>query len=243
MSMSPRSPGAVSVPPSISRSTALYVAGVLLLVTGAVVAGLMFVAIQPLHPADTLESVTTDAWAIIHYATLAMLALFVVGITGIYVSQIEKIGWLGLAGYVVLVVGLLLTAIGGVIEAFVQPLVASSNPAFVQGMLDMVHGHPTDADLGAIPLVWNVSSAGFLGGTLLFGIANFRAGILSRWASAIFAVGLFAVAPIAGLLGSPRVGAIPIGIGLAWLGYSLWSQRRRAEAPAVAAPAREAGTA
>jgi hypothetical protein len=200
----------------------------------AIAAGLMFVLIQPLHPEDVLASVTTDAWAIIHYATLAMLTLFFVGVTGIYARQVEKLGWLGLAGYVVLVTGLVLTAIGGVIEAFVQPLVASSDPAFVQGMLDMVHGHPTDADLGAIPLVWNVSSAGFLGGTLLFGIANFRAGILSRWASAVFAVGLFASAPVAGLLGNPRVAAVPIGIGLAWLGYSLWAngRKQRAQAPA-----------
>lgn len=203
-------------PIALSRSTGI----------AAIVAGLLFVVIQPLHPADVLASVTTDAWAIIHFATLAMLALFVVGITGIYARQIEQLGWLGLAGYVVLVVGLTLTAIGGVIEAFVQPIVASSDPAFVQGMLDMVHGHPIDVDLGAIPLVWNVASAAFLGGTLLFGAANFRAGILSRWASAIFAVGLFASAPVAGLLGNPRVAAVPIGIGLAWLGYSLWAEGR-----------------
>jgi hypothetical protein len=200
----------------------------------AIVAGLMFVAIQPLHPPDELASVTTDGWAYVHYATLAMLALFVVGITGIYARQVERLGWLGLAGYVVLVIGLVLTAIGGVIEAFVQPLVASSDPAFVEGMLDMIHGHPTDVDLGAIPLIWNASSVGFLGGTLLFGIANFRAGILSRWASAIFGVGLFAAAPLAALLGSPRVAAVPIGIGLAWLGYSLWADGRKRPAPTPA---------
>jgi hypothetical protein len=193
----------------------------------AVVAGLMFVVIQPLHPEDVLASVTTDAWAVIHYATLAMLTLFVVGVTGIYAHQVKKLGWLGLAGYVVLVIGLVLTAIGTAIEALVQPLVASSAPAFVEGMLAMVHGHPIETDLGAIPLLWNVASAGFLGGTLLFGFATFRAGILSRWASAVFAVGLFAMAPVAGLLGTPRVGAVPIGIGLAWLGYSLWSDGRR----------------
>jgi len=203
--------------------------------TAAVIAGLMFVAIQPLHPADTLDSVTTSTWALIHYATLVMLALFVVGITGIYASQAEKLGWLGLAGYVVLVIGLVLTAIGGVIEAFVQPQIASSDPEFVQGMLHMVHGNPITADLGAIPLVWNVSSAGFVGGTLLFGAANFRAGILSRWASAIFAVGLLSMAPLVGLIGNPRLAAVPVGIGLASLGYSLWSTRgRRATAPAPA---------
>ena len=205
----------------------------------AVLAGLMFVVIQPLHPDDVLASVTTDAWAIIHYATLAMLTLFVVGVTGIYARQIEKFGLVGLVGYIVLVIGLVLTAIGTSIEALVQPLVASSDPEFVEGMLAMVHGHPIGTDLGGIPLLWNVASAGFLGGTLLFGFANFRAGILSRWASAVFAVGLFAVAPVAGLLGSPRVGAVPIGIGLAWLGYSLWADGRKRAAEA--APTTSAG--
>jgi len=191
-----------------------------------VLAGLMFVVIQPLHPADVLASVTGDAWVLIHYATLVMLLLFVVGITGIYARQVEELGFVGLAGFIVLTVGLLLTAIGGAIEAFVQPLVASTDPAFVQGMLDMVHGHETAANLGAIPLVWNASSAAFLGGTVLFGIANFRAGVLSRWASAVFAVGLFGSAPVAALVGNPRVAALPIGIGLAWLGYSLLRERR-----------------
>lgn len=199
----------------------------------AVVAGLLFVIIQPIHPADVLASVSTDAWAIIHYATLLMLTLFLVGITGIYASQAEKLGWLGLAGFVVLSMGLLMTAAGGVIEVFVAPLLVESEPAFVHGFLGMVGGHPTDADLGAIPTLWSLSSAGFLGGTLLFGIANFRAGVLSRWASAIFAVGLLASAPVAALLDSPRVAAVPIGIGLAWMGYSLWSKGRRS----VSAPA------
>ena len=192
----------------------------------AIVAGLLFVIIQPLHPADALTSVSTDAWAIIHYATLVMLTLFIVGIAGIYASQVEKLGWLGLAGFVVLSTGLLATAAGGVIEVFVAPLLVSSEPDFVHGFLGMVGGHPTDADMGAIPVLWSISNAGFLGGTLLFGIANFRANVVSRWASAIFAVGLVASAPLAGLLGTPRVAAVPIGIGLAWMGYSLWSRRR-----------------
>ncbi len=198
----------------------------------AVLGGLLFVVIQPLHPADVLASVTTDAWAVIHYATLAMLTLFVVGITGIYLRQAERTGWIGLIGYVVLVVGLVLTGLGTAIEALVQPLIAGTDPAFVEGMLAMVHGHPIETNLGSIPLLWNVASIGFMGGTLLFGFATFRAGVLSRWAAAVFAVGLFAMAPIAGLLGTPRVGAVPIGIGLAWLGYSLWADgRSRATKP------------
>jgi hypothetical protein len=200
----------------------------------AILGGLLFMAIQPLHPSDTLESVTTSAWAVIHYLTLVMLLLFVIGITGIYVSQRERIGWLGLAGYLVLATGLTLTAIGTAIEAFVQPLVAPTDPAFVQGMLNMVEGHPIETDLGAIPVLWNVSSVCFPAGTLLFGFANLRAGVLSRWASAVFAVGLLASAPVVALLGMPRLAALPIGFGLAWLGYSLLTRR----ATVAGAPAR-----
>lgn len=208
----------------------------------AILAGLMFVVIQPLHPDDLLASVTTDAWTVIHYATLAMLTLFVIGVSGIYARQVEQFGWIGLTGYVVLVIGLVLTAFGTAIEALVQPFIATTDPAFVEGMLAMVHGHPIEADLGAIPLMWNVASIGFMAGTLLFGFANFRAGILSRWAAAVFAVGLFAMAPIATLLGTPRVGAVPIGIGLAWLGYSLWADGRRRiieSGPETSTPTRE----
>ena len=193
----------------------------------AMLAGALFVIIQIVHPPDTLEAVATDAWEIVHYLTLVMLMLFVVGITGIYARQIEKVGWLGLAGFVVLSIGLLLTAAGAVIEAFVQPLLVTSNPDFVEGFNGMVMGHPNDADLGAIPMLWSASSACFLAGTLLFGIANLRAGILSRWASGIFAFGLVIGLPAATLLGNQRLAAVPISVGLAWLGYSLWSEDRK----------------
>jgi hypothetical protein len=190
--------------------------------SSAILAGLLFIVIQPLHPPHTLESVATNAWAVIHYLSFVMVMLFIGGITGIYASQVERMGWLGLTGYLVLVVGLVLTAGGDAIEAVVQPVIVSRDPAFVQGMLNMVDGLPnTGGDLGVIPMLWNVASACFLGGTLLFGFANFRAGILSRWASAIFAVGLLLMAPVVGLLGAPRLAAVPIGVGLAWLGYSL----------------------
>ena len=205
----------------------------------AILAGLTFMAIQPLHPADTLASVTTGAWATIHFATMGMLVLFVIGITGIYTAQVEKLGWLGLAGFVVLAFGLILTAFGTAIEALVQPVIASSSPAFVQGMMDMIDGRPTDADLGAIPILWSVASAFFLAGTLLFGAANFRASVLSRWASAVFTAGLVVSLPLATLVGMPRLAALPIGFGLAWLGYSLLTRQRAPAAepmPIVAVP-------
>jgi hypothetical protein len=101
-------------------------------------------------------------------------------------------------------------------------------------MLNMVEGQPIETDLGAIPVLWNVSSVCFPAGTLLFGFANLRAGVLSRWASAVFAVGLLAAAPVVALLGMPRLAALPIGFGLAWLGYSLFTRRTAVAAASMA---------
>jgi hypothetical protein len=184
-------------------------------------------AIQVVHPSDTLVSVTTSAWAIVHYVSIAMALLFVVGIAGIFVSQVEQVGWLGLAGFVVLSLGLLLTAALQFVEATVEPVLANTNPGYVEGLLEIVGGHASTVDLGAIPTFVSVASALFLGGTLLFGIAILRAGILPRLASGLFAFGLLLVGPVAALVGAPRLAALPIGLGLAWMGYALWSQRHQ----------------
>ena len=193
----------------------------------AIVAGLLFVAIQVVHPSDTLASVTTSAWATVHYVSIVMALLFVIGIAGIFVSQVEQVGWLGLAGFVVLSLGLLVTAALQFVEATVEPTLAATNPGYVEGLLGSVGGHASSVDLGAIATFVSLASALFLGGTLLFGIATLRAGILPRPASALFAFGLLLVGPVAAAVGAPRLAAVPIGLGLAWMGYGLWSQRHQ----------------
>jgi hypothetical protein len=90
----------------------------------------------------------------------------------------------------------------------------------------MVEGTPTQVDLGVLPTLWSASGALFLGGCIVFGIATIRARVLSRAAAAVFAFGFLASAPISIGLDAPRLTAVPIGIGLAWLGYALWSQER-----------------
>lgn len=193
----------------------------------AMLAGALFVVVQIVHPPETVEAVAGDAWVLVHYLTIAMLTLFVVGVTGIYARQVEELGWLGLAGFALLGLGLLLNIGGAFIEAFVEPLLATSNPDFVGSFNGMVMGTPYDADLGAIPTMWSVSSLGFIAGSLLFGIANIRAAVLSRWAAGVFAFGLAIGLPVANLVGNVRLAAVPISIGLIWLGYSLWADGRK----------------
>jgi ABC-type multidrug transport system permease subunit len=82
-------------------------------------------------------------------------------------------------------------------------------------------------NLGALATVYQIVGLLYILGGLLFGIATFRARILSRWAA-----GLLIVAPLAAPVGAllpgelHRIAAVPMGIALAWLGYALWSERR-----------------
>ena len=61
----------------------------------AMMAGILFIVIQTIHPADILSSVTTGRWAIVHYLSIAMCLLGLLGIAGIYARQLEEAGWLG----------------------------------------------------------------------------------------------------------------------------------------------------
>jgi hypothetical protein len=203
----------------------------------AVVAGIIFAGIQPIHPPDVLSSVTTGAWAIIMPIKFAMCLLFLVGITGIYLRQVGKAGWLGLAGFLLFSLNWALLAPYGFAEAFILPLLATEAPTFVENFLGMFNGQPGEMDLGALATIYAVSGVMYMLGGLLFGIATLRAGILPRWPAGLLAVAA-ALTPLAALLPHDiqRLAAIPVGLALAWLGYALWSERREQAAEPVPGP-------
>jgi hypothetical protein len=194
----------------------------------AVVAGILFVVIQPIHPPDILSSVTTGTWAIVHYLTITMAVLGLTGITSIYARQVEEAGWLGLVGYLLLSLFPLLTIAVVFVEAFVLPLLATEAPTFVNGFLGLYGGYASEVNLGALQALPALSGLAVLLGCLLFGIATLRAGILPRWAAGVLALGGPVSALVVSLLPHEfeRIAAVPIGLGLAWLGYALWSERR-----------------
>jgi len=191
-------------------------------------AGLLFIAIQTIHPPDVLSSVTTGRWAIVHYLGVAMSLLGLLGIAGLYARQAEEAGWLGLAGYLLFSLFWALTMAFQFAEAFISPLLATEAPKFVEGLLGIAGGAPSEVNLGALPAVYTLTGfGGYMLGGLLFGIATLRAGILPRWAGGLLAIA--AVSVLAGaLLPHPlnRILAVPMGLALVWLGYALWSERR-----------------
>jgi hypothetical protein len=205
----------------------------------AMVAGTIFAGIQPIHPPDFLSSVTTSAWAIIMPFKTVMCLLFLLGITGLYARQVEETGWLGLASYLMLSLSWALQTAYIFTETFILPVLATSAPEFVESFLGIFNGFPGEMNIGALPTVYGLVGLLYMLGGLLFGIATFRASILSRWAAALLAVAAV-VTPAAALLPHEiqRFAAVPFGLAIAWLGYAVFSERREKTPELV--PARSA---
>ena len=207
----------------------------------AVVAGIIFAVIQPIHPPDVVSSVTTRAWAIITPLKTAMCLLFLLGIAGIYARQAHKAGWMGLTGFVLLSLWFVLVTGFTFFEAFILPLLATDSPKFAESFLGIFTGSVGETSVGALGTLWSLLGMVYILGGLLFGIATFRAGILSRWAAGLLGGGAV-ISPAFALL--PRsfapLAAVPVGLGLAWLGFALWSERRVQASPPVTAMERAA---
>lgn len=194
----------------------------------AMVAGIIFAGIQPIHPLDELASVTTTRWVIIQSLKTAMCIFGLLGLTGLYARQANQAGRLGLTGYLLFSLFFAHTLPFAFTEAFILPLLATEAPTFVEGFLGIFNGHPVQTNLGALPLLYTLAgSVGYVLGGLLFGIATLRAGILPHRAAGLLAVGSLAPFVLA-MLPHPldRTFAVPTGLALVWLGYALWSERQ-----------------
>lgn len=194
----------------------------------AIAGGIIFAGIQPIHPPDELASVTTGLWAVIIGLKFAMCLFFLVGFAGIYARQAERAGWLGFVGFALLTVSWFLQTGFVFVELFVLPIVANALPGFVDSALGIANGHPGAMNIGALVPTYAVVGVCYLLGGLLFGIATVRAAVLPRWPAILLAAAAV-ITPAAALLphAQQRYSAIPMGLAMIWLGYSLLLERRR----------------
>jgi len=198
----------------------------------AMVAGIIFAGIQPIHPPDVLASVNTSTFIIITSFKTVMCLFGLFGIAGLYARQVEETGWMGLAGYLLLTIFYAVQMCYAFAEPLILPLLTTVAPTFVESVMGMSSGAGGPMNLGAFAVVYQIVSLLYLLGLLLFGIALFRARILPRWAAGLLAFsGPLAIIMVTLLPHQlERLAAMPMGFALAWLGYALWSERR---APAL----------
>ena len=189
----------------------------------AVVAGVLFVVGQIIHPAHDPTSVATSSWATAHYLYLGMGIFGLLGISGIYARQVKESGLLGLVGFLTLYVGLALFAGLALFEASIMPLLTTEAPQFISEFFAV------GSNLGALVTITLLAGLLLSVGPLLFGIAIIRAGILPRWAAVVLIIGAVLVVLVV-LLPEvevvAKISGAATGLGLAWLGYALWSERR-----------------
>ena len=189
----------------------------------AMVAGIIFTAIQPTHP-----SINTSEFIIITSFKTSISIFGLLGITGLYARQVEETGWKGLAGYLLLTIYYAVQMCISFIEPTVLPLLTAVAPTFVESVLQLSSGAGSPTNLGSLTTIYSLASILYVLGSLLFGVATFRARILPRGAAALLAVS----GPLAGTMFAllpyqlVQVTSIPIGAAMVWLGYALFSERR-----------------
>lgn len=206
----------------MNASTLMRLAGV-----SAMLTGLCIIVMGMFHPMNVPEAVATSTWVNVHIVATAMGIFGLFGMAGLYARQSEETGWLGLTGFVLFSLWFGLIMPFCFVEAFILPSLINESPAFVAGFLGMFSSLPSEVDLGLLPTLWNISGPLFIFGPLLFGIATFRARILSRWGGGLLALGAFMI-PVGGMVPveyQPEVALIPIGLAMTWLGISLFSER------------------
>jgi hypothetical protein len=214
----------------ISAAALMRLAGL-----SAVLAGLSIIIMGLFHPENDPAYVTTPTWIIVHIFATSLGFFGVLGLAGLYARQAEKVGWLGLVGFLLFSGWMALQMPFSFLEAAVLPHLASEYPQFVAGFLGMFNGTPSPVNLGILPTLWNISTPMLILGVLLFAIATYRARVLPRWAAGLLALGCVMI-PVGAIVPhdlQAKIILIPIGLGVAWMGYALLAERRAKFAEAV----------
>lgn len=224
---------------TITPTTLTRYAGV-----SAATAGLVFIGVQIGHPHLDAETITTSEMTIRGSGKVLMAALALVGITGMYLRQVRETGVLGLLGYLVFGAGYLMILGTSYVSAYVLPAVAETDPGYVDHVIAAATGRGETGDIGLLTNVLQVQGFAYLAGGLLFGIALFRARVLTRWAAVLLALSGPAAAALAVMPDAfYRLLAFPNAIAMIALGYSLWRSTRTGTTPSDSATPAELTTA
>jgi MFS family permease len=190
-----------------------------------ILAGLLLALSTLIHPSkETPEIILQQGVRLVaaHWLFTFFCGFLLLGLPSLYAAQSERAGRLGLVSFLMVFFGTLFFAVSNN-YGFIAPVLAAQAPA----MLDAINAYPPVIAVNALLAV------GFFLGFIFFGIATLRARVLPRQAGILMIIGspLNMVGAVLGLMVSEALwivailGALALGLGLAWAGYSLWSHK------------------
>jgi uncharacterized membrane protein len=202
----------------------------------AILGGILFPVAAIIHPnGEDLAAVNMPSWVPAHILGFVSVTLMHLSLIGLYARQVEQVGWLGLVGFVLAFMGSAFAIVIQYVTSTVIPLIAAQAPA----LFDQAMTPPSFAP----PLF----VLGFILGHVLFGFATIRARVLPRGSGVLVVVGILLFflgevsflgqglsapalqqffALIRKLHGIVLLGDIAFGLGLAWMGYTIWKEKR-----------------
>jgi hypothetical protein len=189
-------------------------------------AGLIFIGVQINHPYLDATSITTSDVMTRNSLKMLMAALALAGITGMYLRQVTKVGVLGLLGYVLFSAGYLSMLGTEFVAALVLPSIAHSANVYVNGVIAVANNRPATGDIGPMQTAILFTGITYVAGGFIFAVAMFRANVLARWAAALLGLGTLATIAVGLVPQYERLFALPTGVALVALGYSLWRDQR-----------------
>ena len=204
----------------MSSSTVIRLSGLAALVGFVDVA--VIDAVYPFTFPDTVAlsiATVSDTWFVLHLLYIIALLIGLVGLLGLYARQAEKTGVLGLIGVLMIFFGFGLLFAWEWMETLIWPVLAQTAPR----LLDHPDQNLNQALTASQTIHWLLISVGLI----LFGVATLRASVLPRGAAVLVLAGMV-VALVVNVVGVevPLVAAVsgPLPtLGLAWMGYAVWS--------------------
>jgi hypothetical protein len=189
-----------------------------------VAGGLLLAVASVLHPSrETTATILQAEVRLVAAHVLFTLSslLVLLGLPGLYGAESERMGRLGLVGFLLAFLGTALVAVSGNF-GFIAPVLATKSPATI----DAINAYLPVVAFNAVAFV------GFVVGFVLFGMAMVKTATLPRSSGLLVAVG--APAQVVGFALAQTVspalwivailGSVALGVGLAWPGYQLWQE-------------------
>lgn len=195
----------------------------LAMVIGGIGIATFLLTLYPLGDPLLPQVLLTNQSVIAHIFHIVGALAALLGLVGIYSQIRERTGWLGLFSFVIAMFGTAFSVTGGLVAAFVFPVVAAMAPTALEPQGALLGPGPAGI---AFLLVFVLSMAGYV----LLGVAILRSRLFAPAAAWLLIAGAILLnlpsAPVTAIPSIvPTIGAILFGTASVWLGWDLWTGR------------------